>query len=195
MPGEFHCNFPYTVVGTLSGDGFGLASGASFRLNSLFDPVVAAGGAQPLQYDQIVLFYQRYRVVQATVHVRFFDPDGDGLVVGYRIRPATDTIATTGSTLAYLSEMLWTKTQSISNTGSQKAEFSGIVPMHTVFGVPDAQLRSAAEFSAYYNANPANAALIDVFCVDPAAGSATVRYQLSISFKCIMSERLTQVAS
>jgi hypothetical protein len=192
MPAEFHCSFPFTSIGSLTANGLGTAVTTIYRVNSLYDPVYAAGGGQPLQFALVRGVYAQYRVLSACVQLRFFDPDADGLCVGFRVRPDTDSIATAGASLDYLSEMLWTKTKSIANTGEQCAEFSADIPMHTVFGIPSVQLRTDDTFGAAYNANPVRAALLDVFAVDPATGTGNVKFQISISYRCIMSGRVTQ---
>lgn len=48
-----------------------------FRCNSIYDPVVAAGGGQPLGYDQWAQFYDHYCVIRAKITARFHPYGGD----------------------------------------------------------------------------------------------------------------------
>ena len=51
---------------------------ASFRANSLYDPVYALGGAQPRGFDQFMAVYKTYTVTGAKVSVTFMYEGYDG---------------------------------------------------------------------------------------------------------------------
>ncbi len=61
----------------------GTASGAYqyFRANSVYDPYQSGGGHQPMGFDQLMLFYDHYRVVGARITCTFY-PTVNDYVVG-----------------------------------------------------------------------------------------------------------------
>ncbi len=52
----------------------GVLAHGSFRANSAFNPRVAAGGHQPMGFDQLMLLYNRFRVVSSSVTCHFWFP-------------------------------------------------------------------------------------------------------------------------
>ncbi len=53
----------------------GSANSAAFRLNGLYDPLVAAGGHQPIGFDQIMPMYEHFTVIGARVRVTCTNED------------------------------------------------------------------------------------------------------------------------
>lgn len=69
-------------------------------LNSVYDPYAGAGGHQPLGYDQMAAFYNRYRVVGATITAEWEQGGSAGIrrpMVGISITPTSNFPANTDS--------------------------------------------------------------------------------------------------
>lgn len=60
-----------------------------FRANGMFDPQVAAGGHQPLYFDQLSQLYARYKVISASCNIEFINRNAVD-AIGVCIFPTSD---------------------------------------------------------------------------------------------------------
>lgn len=72
----------------------------TFSANGMYDPYTAAGGHQPIGFDQIMAAYDHYRVREATIHVWFRNvsnilPVWVGVFVNDIAAPAATTVINT----------------------------------------------------------------------------------------------------
>lgn len=94
MPSRFNASLIYSDTITLN-PGAGTIVEHSFRLNSLYDPDLTSTGHQPRGFDQLMAFYQRYRVYGCKMDVCMLSPGtSDGarfkwavLVSGQSVQP------------------------------------------------------------------------------------------------------------
>lgn len=195
---SYLANFPYSTSSSLNPDEYTfLSSGTQYRLNSLYDPVFAAGGKQPFQFDQLSTVYLKYRVYGAKVEITFNNPTGDGLYVGYHVGFSADPFTPIGKDASYLSEIAKGRLIPINNTGSQTKVMSFYVPINTVFGVPKSQIGIDPNYSSTVFTNPVNQAILTVLALD-STGNATaknIEYRLKITYYSKMYERVVVAQS
>lgn len=73
MPDRFNASLIYSDTVTLN-PGAGTLVHHDFRLNSLYDPDLTGTGHQPRGFDQLMAFYQRYRVYGCKMDVCMLSP-------------------------------------------------------------------------------------------------------------------------
>lgn len=71
VPPKFRTTLTYSQQGASTIGGTGVLTTQQYALNSTYDPFVAAGGHQPMGFDQLMLFYQFCNVLGATVTCTF----------------------------------------------------------------------------------------------------------------------------
>lgn len=116
-----------------------IASTRSFNLNCMFQPVNGLTTHQPLQYDVLASHYERIWVYGAHVTLTFSDPNGDGAIVGYRVRANTNTLTTNNRNINHIQELRDCHARRLNNTGSQVTVFKFYVPCQHVLGVTKSQ--------------------------------------------------------
>jgi hypothetical protein len=80
----YDSRFEHSTVG-------GVMTVAYFRANDLFDPQAAAGGHQPIGFDQAMLFWNQFCVFSSKISVTFMSNTLQAVRVGIFISP--DTVA------------------------------------------------------------------------------------------------------
>lgn len=68
LPKKLKLRMPYNTILSVNPP-IGGPDSVVLRMNSLFDPEVAAGGHQPRGFDQIAALYERYYVLRAYVEI------------------------------------------------------------------------------------------------------------------------------
>lgn len=156
----------------------------TFRANSLHDPEYTSGGTQPYQYDQLVPFYGGYIVYGVKVHLEFYNPLYDGIIVGCRIRLASAT-ATQDLPLSTLIQYPRVIAEPLMNTGSQKWSTSFYVAVNDIYGITKTQYQDPT-YASSTSTNPSSIApLIEPFVVNTVAGEAnTVRCRAQLIYYC-----------
>jgi hypothetical protein len=78
----YDSRFEHSAVG-------GVMTVAYFRANDLFDPQAAAGGHQPIGFDQAMLFWNQFCVFSSKISVTFMSNTLQAVRVGIYISPDT----------------------------------------------------------------------------------------------------------
>lgn len=154
----------------------------TYRLNSVFDPMVQTASRAPLQYDVLAAVFKAYTVYAVKVDVNFYNPTLDGMNVGLRVRlpSAPDT---SGMYIADLREQPRTILKQLNNTGSQSTRTSFYIRVRDIFGVTATQYQDGF-YSAAVTSNPAAPTpTLEPFAISTIAnGAATVRYNLRMTY-------------
>lgn len=163
-----------------------------FGLNCLFDPYLPLGGNSPNGYTKLLGTggtpgpYARYKVLGGLLTVTLFDPSIDtGAVVGMAIHDpvsygATNTIG--GLTYSQIKAMTNTKTQFVSNTGSQTRTIKQKFSIQQLSSLTKVQFNAdLGNFTGAYNGNPASIVMFEIGLLDTRAGAAAVTMQASIT--------------
>lgn len=130
----------------------------AYGMNNMYDPNTDLGGHQPYQYDQLLSAtgpYTSVTVLGFSYSLRFSDPNTDGAVCGVFWRGYGDSLGTPhGKTVTYMFEQGKCDIQTVSNTGSQNADFSGYVDLPSIVGMTPDQYIGQAEYGHPWDANP-----------------------------------------
>lgn len=79
----------FTLTNTTSG----AISFAQYWCNGMFDPQLALGGQQPMNFDQMAALYDHYTVVSSKIWVRFVPTEGKDVVCGVFVNDGSGTAA------------------------------------------------------------------------------------------------------
>jgi hypothetical protein len=194
---SYEARLPYSEDFTITGNGTAGTSATTYayRANSCYDPRWEAGGLQPLQFDSVAPHYERWRVNRATVRVRFYNPTDDGVLVGVRVRANTNSVATAGQSISYLTELENVLMKPLSNSGSQVCEWEFDVDIRKMLGV------SPAAFGNFEYSETASGAVsvpvfVEPFVVDTVSGStASARCTVKIVYHVRFTNKISQAQS
>lgn len=183
--GGYFARLPYVDESYISADGTaGTSAIIQYRLNSVYDPAVAVGGNQPLQYDTLTALYSTYLVHGAKVMITFTNPSADGMYVGYRVRSSYNTTVSSGVSIPRFKELSDQQLVPVNNTGAQVRTLTFYVPIHQVLGVTKQQYKNDYTiYGASTAANPSMTAFLDIVAFSTIAGNTdTVRYSVKIVY-------------
>lgn len=148
----------FTYHGTLSSGGtqsvFGVSD--SFKLNDIYHPAVGAATDQPLYYDQMAALYNKYRVMAASVRIRWMCADTT------RIMTTAAKVSPAGTYLDLLSKSV-EYTASMRNTNiifmSPSGDHTGEMP-RKYFSLKDLEgekwITKGDDYEANINASPSS---------------------------------------
>lgn len=186
-------NFAISCSGTT-----GLTTIANtFYGNNMYDPRIGIGGHQPMQYDTLSTLFVRYRVHEVECCITFSNPLYDGMWVGYRVRPDTNTVATAGQTLDYIQEMSSMDIAPLNNTGSQMKVFRFRLNITKFLGITEA-MGSDLAYIGGFNGSPVPQAypIIEPFALHTVSGEdSTVRCNVEIIYHALCGDRRTVAQS
>lgn len=168
FPWRYYARLNYGInkaVGTAGNSA--LATMHAFSLNNVYDPDVTGTGEQPYFYDTLTAIYRKYIVRSAYVDLTFTDPSADGLWVGWSIGgPGSDDPS--NMTLGDIMSRPTFRCVPMNNTGSQFITIRERIPIHTVFGLSQAQYEAQPlDYGADYNGSPSIQCFLRVFIIDP----------------------------
>jgi len=186
----------YNVIGDLTSTGVGgtFMPEKFYRLNSIYDPDAAVGGAQPYYYD--TLFgsngtsapYRQWRILKTKIDLQWYNDNtssGAAMMVGASI--ALDLNATAGTVAASQLMMQRPNTRIIPlpvMTGPAGVSGMTIYVDHKqMYGVQD--MKDADDQIGNYNSGPSGAELILallLFPIDTAGAGAQAWYRLHITY-------------
>lgn len=196
LPLKRKCILPMTELLTLTSSAalnvFGIEY--PFRCNSIYRCRFPTGVGWTVNgWNSIQSQYKRYMVYGIKYHVTFFDPTADGLVVGLALSNANDTALAGGLIdVADSKQMYYTK--DISNSGTQRVEFSGYFPISKLLGITSLQHRIDTDrYSSAINTDPAQTAYLRVALADTrsAAGTSTVKVAVRMEYYTMLYEKVT----
>lgn len=185
---DYYCTLKYNDTFILSST-LGSTAVQIYSLNSLFDTDVTGVGHQPRYYDTLCgadggsAPYGSYRVITATVSVRFMNNNASTNSIGYvGMRPRLPT-ATLTSSVAYPNELphvsytMLNVSTGMSNYKVMKRTFK----MSTIIGCKD--IKDNEDSSAAYNASPVQQVYLDLFYFPrDAATSATIQCDIFLHY-------------
>jgi hypothetical protein len=157
---------------------------SQFRATSFYDPDLTGVGHQPYQYDQVSAMYGSYIVTECRYEVTFSSPTVSGLYVGANIivSPSGTASAKTVDTIV---ERAFSTVRIVPSTGNQQVTVSGTIRPWDYLGVTKPQyMADLLAYGAATNANPTLYPTLEVFVVDPLAGTSAgviVQTKLSMS--------------
>lgn len=165
-----------------------------WRLNSMYDPnytVTNPGQHQPYGYDQLMVFFQKYRVHATKVKFTFYNPTNDGSLDAMvdadlmtAIWPSPDSSTTLpGSNMNILGEVAKAKRGVLSRKAgtAKKSILSGYYKMHKLMGVSKREYNTDQNFEAFWTQNPTSTPLLNVVCYNPRNLSDDGKFDLKIN--------------
>lgn len=186
-------NFAISCSGTT-----GLTTIANaFYGNNMYDPRIGIGGHQPMQYDTLSTLFVRYRVHDVECRITFSNPLYDGMWVGYRVRPDTNTVTTAGQSIDYIQEMSSMEIAPLNNTGSQTKVFQFRFNIAKFLGITEAMASDIA-YVGGFNGSPVPLAypIIEPFALHTVSGEdSTVRCNVEIIYHALCGDRRTVAQS
>lgn len=166
-----------------------------WRLNSLYDPnytLTNPGQHQPYGYDQLMVFFQKYRVHATKCKFTFYNPTPDSSLDALfdadlvaSIWPSPDSSTTLpGTNLNILGEVNKAKTATLSRKSgtAKKCILTGYYPINKLLGVTKQEYNTDQNFEAFWTQNPTTTPLVNVICYNPRNSSDTGKYDLKINF-------------
>jgi hypothetical protein len=168
-------------------------SSLDFKLNSLFNPT-SSGGHQPFYFDQMALFYNRYRVNRVRVVVVAV-PLTDGTTYefsGILTSPAvSSTIAGATTDVVLEKPMVQSvKLQTAGSMGSGRLVWD--IQLHVAVGTTAKEYSSnTSDYSALFSASPARVPLLQLAAANISAAAAqNVRCTAEVTYYAEFFERL-----
>jgi len=178
------------VTDPLSGQGY--QASVIYRGNGLFDPEQAVGGQQPLGYDQLTSFYQRYRVYAAKIHVRVHSLGGTGTIPYFIATvPFVGTNYPSGTWITDITEQPYSRYRT-RNQYDSNSSIKHCMSTAKIYGINKSTVKNDDLFSSPVSTLPTNqwSYLISIGNLNPSA-SASTNYILetSITYYCEFYER------
>lgn len=165
-----------------------------WRLNSMYDPnytITNPGQHQPYGYDQLMTFFQKYRVHATKVRFTFFNPTDDtsqGAMADAdlmtAIWPSPDSSTSLpGTNMNILDEVAKARRGILSRKvgTSQRSVLSGYFKMHKLMGVSKKEYNTDQNFEAFWTQNPTSTPLMNIICYNPRNLSDTGTFDLKIN--------------
>lgn len=155
----------------------------TYGLNTIYDPRRALGGRTTVGHAQLAVLYDQYWVMGAKISVRFYDVQGDGWLVGCRLRINGNDGASTESA-SDLVERPMTYLVGLSDTGNQQKTFKFYVKPWSLVGCSKLEyLANSSAYSSFISNNPSTVdnCVMDVFAVNPGS-TGDVKYEIRIDY-------------
>lgn len=150
----------------------------SFRLNSLFDPDLTGTGHQPLGFDQIKLFYTRYRVFSVDWVLQVSNRGDQPVRVACIPHNATSI---TYSNMEHVCESPRAQHRHIGyNTGNGTCTMRGHCNLPSINGVTSSVYKSDDAYQAQISSSPTEQIDLSIFLLTTA--SINVQYTIQFMF-------------
>jgi len=154
---------PYTSTTFTPGSTIGGIVGSTFKfaLNGMWDPYLAAGGHQPMGFDQWMTFYKRYKVYRCDMKIRVMHFGVDRCFLGAAIRGSQNTTTIAGATYQELSERSNVATVIVeSDAGDNQTIIEKSFTMAEIEGAPI----SDTQYDGGDTGNPGNVIQLEIGC-------------------------------
>jgi len=164
-----------------------------YAFNGPDDPFQAGTGDwQPYGYAQLAALYSEYIVLGAHVECEFYDPSADGMTCGLKIMGT----APAGVPAFAVEQQPWVQSQSISNTGEQKARFSVRMRVCEAVGLTEQQYQgNLSQYAAFFGNNPSVIANAYPYACGPGSGTPTITVRTRIIYDIQCFSRKTLAAT
>lgn len=150
-----------------------------YRLNSVYDPEYATGGAQPLGFDQWATLFSRYKVYGSKLTLKFHNMNaGVGGLARICLVPTLQAAALTASDIAEAIEQPYAK-----NTIQGwyiPAKLSSYMSVEKILGLNKKTVEIDTGFSALVTDNPGNEAFWHIY-VQSADPAVVATYWLTVT--------------
>jgi len=155
-----------------------------WRLNSVFDPDLTNVGTSVAGYAALSGLYGRYRVLAAKLHLTYLNQG----TVPLEAFAAVNSVNTIGVNYATARAQRHVYSVGLSSSqGVGTKEHRAKVPIHSVYGVPRAQVRNEDDFAAVSGTNPNNVVYLHAGAYSPTASATTVIVTVRIEFDTVWS--------
>jgi len=190
---KFHYNLVSSITTTGSGGVF--VAEAFYRLNNIYDPVVAVGGAQPYYYDTVFgdtgtsAPYRNWRVIRTRIDIQFYNDNSSNtasLFAGAQVGLDLSAVSATTGGAQQLMERPNARTIPVGPQvgGTATSGFTLWVDHKKILGVKD--MKDADDQVGTYNAGPSGPAInlgLFQFPVDTGSVSTVeLWYRLHITY-------------
>lgn len=157
------------------------ASSQRFNLNSLFEPITG-NAHQPMGYDQVDVFYNRYRVERTRWHVNFLTSSTDYYGCALPSNDAVNTLPTTQATFQTMTEYQRSKAVAVSSNAPTKS-IIGSLRLHELLGVREHEYTSSTTYSSAPGASPIELLYFYVCAYNPSGGTITINWDITLIFE------------
>lgn len=170
----------------------GLVNSRFFIANGLYDPDTTGTGHQPLGFDQMMLLYNQYTVVNARIRVNLQNTVASNARVAIWVNPDTTQLTDPARLLEnglVTSTILTGFSGAQYSTQSQKAlEYN--LDVRKYFGRrTNREMLNDVDLQGTVSSNPSEGVYFGVAAWDPfGAGTVTVYYDVTIEFSAIFFE-------
>ena len=179
-----------TITDNISGQGYYATT--IYRGNGLFDPEQQVGGQQPLGYDQLTSFYQRYRVYACKLFVRVHSLGGTGTTPYYvAVVPFIGTTYAATPWITDIAEQPYTRFKT-RNQYDSNPSIKHCMSTAKIYGVNKSTIKNDDLFSSPVSTLPTNqwSYLISIGNLNQAASASTnYMLELSLTYYCEFYER------
>lgn len=195
MPDRYFTKLKYSsfnsVPDSVSPDGY--YGTKIYRGNGLFDPDQAIGGQQPMGFDQLVTFYQRYRVYACKIWVRLHSLGGTGTTPYYlAVCPFIGTTPTGfNGWITNITEQPYSRFRT-RNQYDSNPSIKMCMSTAKIYGVNKSNVKNDDLFSSPTGTLPTNqwSYLLSYGNLNPAASAATNYItEVKITYYCEFYER------
>lgn len=155
-----------------------------FRLNSVYDPDFSGVGTTTQMYTQASAIYGRYRVMHAQVELEYLNAGGNPITI-FAVVSATNNVGVDITQILGQRHVWHRGLANVSGVSTCLHKLS--VPIHKVYGVPKAQVRTEDDFAGLVGGVPNNQVFLHIggHSITAAAGSVSVK--LRILYRTIWS--------
>lgn len=166
------------------------------QINCLTTPVV--NGTRSVQgLDQLASIYNLYKVSACRARMRFFNPSQDGLMIGYRYMPSTESDDIAGEYIGDAGAKKWTYSCLINDSGSQVVRRNAYAKVDKIQGLNPVQFKSdTSDYMSLTTSDPTKKPKISI-CVANTADTtaATCEVELRLTYYCMFTERVVLAVS
>jgi hypothetical protein len=185
----------YTLVSTA-----GAVALQQFKVNSLFDPDSTGTGHQPRGFDQLCSAtgpYKKYRVIVARVALEMLTDNGAAYVAaGFSDLSGLPAVATGGiGSIVPNAELPGWRSIFAGDYGSQPQKLQFAATIADIESVTPTTVLAEDNYSALYNADPADLAYFSVQAQAIAGNTQSVEIVAHFEFDVIFEEPILMAAS
>lgn len=194
-PDVMRVQLPYVHLETIQGGGTVNLDGRVYRLNSVFDPIFAVGGGQPLGFDQWAAFYNEYRVRGSSIKITASSDAAE--TAEMMIVPLT-TSALLLSREQYAEQQYAKKLVIGNDTQHGIGTLSHYISVAQLMGAPDDIVEYDDNLRAAVSANPNKGLYWHVLGMSYGGGSTTnfvVSVRVEITYYVDFMDRATLIRS
>lgn len=194
IPPRIRCSLRYCQNATIGSSATAHMYGTSFdlRLNSLFDPT-SSSPHQPFYFDNLKVFYNRYKVFGVKVVLVAFGLSTDTVeYTGILTAPGVSSTIGGATTDVVLEKPLVQSVKLVPGGSLAGARLEWNIPMTMATGLTRKQLDAEDDvYAALVSAAPARIPLLQIAAANVTAAAAqNVRMTVEMIFDCEFFERL-----